>query len=59
MQNILVIGMGKVGSLVGTLLAKRFAVKGLDKNNPATELPFEVIKGDVSDKVLLEKLIPQ
>jgi saccharopine dehydrogenase-like NADP-dependent oxidoreductase len=59
MQNILVIGMGKVGSLVGTLLSKRFTVKGLDKNNPATELPFEVIKGDVSDRVLLEKLIPQ
>ena len=59
MQNILVIGMGKVGSLVATLLAKRFVVKGLDKNNPATEVPFEVIEGDVSDKVLLEKLIPQ
>ena len=59
MQNILVIGMGKVGSLVATLLAKRFKIKGLDKNNPAEILPFEVIQGDVSDKVLLEKLIPQ
>lgn len=59
MQNILVIGMGKVGSLVATLLSKRFDVKGLDKNNPTTVLPFEVFKGDVSDKVLLEKLIPQ
>ena len=59
MQNILVIGMGKVGSLVATLLSKRFNVKGLDKNKPATELPFEVMKGDVSDKILLEKLIPQ
>jgi saccharopine dehydrogenase-like NADP-dependent oxidoreductase len=59
MKNILVIGMGKVGSLVGTLLAKRFIVKGLDKNQPATELPFEIIKGDVSDRNLLEKLIPE
>ena len=59
MKNILVIGMGKVGSLVGTLLAKRFIVKGLDKNIPATELPFEVVKGDVSDVELLQKLIPQ
>jgi saccharopine dehydrogenase-like NADP-dependent oxidoreductase len=59
MKNILVIGMGKVGSLVGILFSKRFNIKGLDKNQPATELPFEVLKGDVSDRNLLEKLIPE
>lgn len=59
MKNILVIGMGKVGSLVGTLLAKRFVVTGLDKNNPATELPFEIKKGDITDRLLLQQLIPQ
>ncbi|MFC0181337.1 Saccharopine dehydrogenase, NADP-dependent [Pseudarcicella hirudinis] len=59
MKNVLVIGMGKVGSLVGTLLNKRFSVTGLDKNIPSAEVPFEVKKGDVSDTGLLENLIPQ
>lgn len=59
MKNVLVIGMGKVGSLVGTLLNKRFSVTGLDKNIPSAEVSFEVKKGDVSDTGLLENLIPQ
>ena len=58
MKKILVIGMGKVGSLVGVLLSKRFEVTGLDKNGPATEVGFPTIKGDVTDRALLEKLIP-
>lgn len=58
MKNILVIGMGKVGSLVGILLSKRFEVKGLDKNIPASVVPFEVMKGDVTDLTFLENLIP-
>jgi saccharopine dehydrogenase-like NADP-dependent oxidoreductase len=51
MKNILVIGMGKVGTLVGILLSSRFKVTGLDKNKPAYNvvLPFEVIQGDVSN----------
>ena len=32
MKNILVLGLGKVGSLVGTLLSSKFNVKGLDQN---------------------------
>jgi saccharopine dehydrogenase-like NADP-dependent oxidoreductase len=60
-SKILVIGMGKVGSLVGILLNKRFKVTGLDKNPPHydLELPFEVKVGDCSDINLLEKTIPQ
>ncbi|MFN8353057.1 MAG: saccharopine dehydrogenase C-terminal domain-containing protein [Spirosomataceae bacterium] len=54
MQKILVIGMGKVGSLVGILLNKRFAVTGLDRQNPATAVPFEVILGDVTNLSTLE-----
>ncbi len=58
MKNVLVIGMGKVGSLVGVLLAKRFTVMGMDKRYPDFELPFEVILGDVTDVNFLEKTIP-
>lgn len=49
MKNVLVIGMGKVGSLVGTLLAKRLAVTGMDLRQPSTPLPFDVLLGDVND----------
>lgn len=54
MEKILVIGMGKVGSLVGLLLNKKFKVKGLDKVKPATDLPFEVIIGNITDPNFLE-----
>ena len=49
MKKILVIGMGKVGSLVGTLLGKQFEVTGLDKNQPAVALNFPVVEADVTD----------
>ncbi|TDB61199.1 saccharopine dehydrogenase family protein [Arundinibacter roseus] len=49
MKKILVIGMGKVGSLVGTLLSNRFEVVGLDKAAPAVELPFLCKKADVTN----------
>lgn len=55
MKKILVVGMGKVGSLVGTLLNKQFEVTGLDKNQPAAPLSFTVVVGDVADEALLEK----
>ncbi len=59
-SKVLVIGMGKVGSLVGILLNKKFSVTGLDKNPPHYDLalPFEVIQGDCSDVAFLEKTIP-
>ncbi|WP_373513445.1 saccharopine dehydrogenase family protein [Persicitalea sp.] len=55
MNKILVVGLGKVGSLVGTLLNKQFEVTGLDKNQPALPLSFTVVKGDVADTASLEK----
>lgn len=58
MEKVLVIGLGKVGSLVGVLLHKRFTVSGLDKSKPATELPFPVILGNVTDQEFLEKELP-
>jgi saccharopine dehydrogenase-like NADP-dependent oxidoreductase len=59
MKNILVVGMGKVGTLVATLLSKKFTVVGLDKAKPAYNyaLPFEIKEGDVSDLVFLENFL--
>jgi len=46
---VLVLGLGKVGSLVGHLLLESgLAVKGMD-SEPRKKLPFDVIRGDVSD----------
>lgn len=58
-SSILVIGMGKVGSLVGILLNKRFKVTGLDKNKPHYDIPlsFPLIQGDSSDIEFLEKTL--
>lgn len=56
-KNVLVIGMGKVGSLVGTLLHHSdFNVSGLDAHQRGG-LPFKVNVGDVTDSdALLEHL---
>lgn len=59
MKNILVFGMGKVGSLVGTLLNKRFKVTGFDIQLPADVVPFKVITGDTKNSAALKELIPQ
>ncbi|MCR9063827.1 MAG: saccharopine dehydrogenase NADP-binding domain-containing protein [Cytophagales bacterium] len=60
MKRILVLGMGKVGSLVGVLLSKKFEVTGLDKKKPHYNyhLPFSVIEGDVSSEEFLQKTLP-
>ncbi|HSK13136.1 MAG TPA: saccharopine dehydrogenase C-terminal domain-containing protein [Phnomibacter sp.] len=49
MRNVSVIGLGKVGSLVGTLLGEIFKVQGVDQRPPADGLPFDVLSGDVAD----------
>lgn len=59
MNRILVIGMGKVGSLVGTLLSKRFEVTGVDRFEPVEALPFETIKGDVKNEVFLNSIFKE
>jgi saccharopine dehydrogenase-like NADP-dependent oxidoreductase len=56
MQKILVIGLGKVGSLVGTLLHKRFEVTGIDKSEPAVPVGFNVITGDITSDDFLERI---
>ncbi len=57
MTNVAVIGLGKVGSLVGTLLSDLFTVTGLDQKLPYTELPFAVETGSVSDATFLESFL--
>ncbi len=58
-ETVLVIGLGKVGGLVATLLhLNGHQVTGLDtKKN--SKVPFETIKGDVTDKKSLRKIIQQ
>ncbi|MCF0053410.1 saccharopine dehydrogenase NADP-binding domain-containing protein [Dyadobacter chenwenxiniae] len=57
MQKILVIGLGKVGSLVGTLLSKKFNVTGVDKTQPAVALPFPVLAGDITNPDFLDQML--
>lgn len=60
-KNVLTLGLGKVGTLVGTLLSKQFSVTGIDKQAPHYDynLPFNVLEGDVSDLTFMEKMIAQ
>ncbi len=60
-EKILTLGLGKVGTLVGVLLSKQFEVTGMDKQKPhyPYQLPFEVITGDVTDVVLMQRLIAE
>lgn len=61
MQNILVIGLGKVGCLVGVMLSKNFNVTGLDQQDPhyPYKLPFNTLKGDVKSDELLTQLLQE
>jgi saccharopine dehydrogenase-like NADP-dependent oxidoreductase len=54
MEKVAVIGLGKVGSLVGILLSDLFTVTGIDQQAPA-DLPFEIRTGNVKDKSFLEQ----
>ncbi len=61
MKKVLTLGLGKVGTLVGVLLSKKFEVTGLDRQKPHYNfrLPFEVVTGDVTDEGLMRRLIGQ
>jgi len=52
MENALLLGMGKVGSLVGLLLNENFKVKAVDVNlsHYVYNFPFEILKADVTDE---------
>lgn len=57
MNKIAVIGMGKVGSLVGTLLSQIFDVVGIDQKAPAEPVSFNVINGNITDSSFLEQAL--
>ncbi|MCU0404685.1 MAG: saccharopine dehydrogenase NADP-binding domain-containing protein, partial [Chitinophagaceae bacterium] len=57
MRTVTVVGLGKVGSLVGTLLSEIFSVQGIDKVKPANDLPFDVATGDVADRQFLYEML--
>jgi saccharopine dehydrogenase-like NADP-dependent oxidoreductase len=60
-KKVLTLGLGKVGTLVGSLLSKQFEVTGMDKQAPhySFDLPFKVVTGDVTDIQLMEKIISE
>jgi saccharopine dehydrogenase-like NADP-dependent oxidoreductase len=57
MKHVAVIGLGKVGALVGTLLSDLFTVTGFDQHQPATDLPFSVQLGSIKDSAALESFL--
>lgn len=61
MKKILVLGLGKVGTLVAELLSENFTVTGMDIQPPHYELPygFTVQQGDVTNEKLLDQILPQ
>ncbi len=56
-NKIAIIGLGKVGALVGTLLKDDFEVEGFDRAKPAVSLDFPVVTGDVTDETLLKQFL--
>ncbi len=48
-KKIGVLGLGKVGSLVAALLNSKYDVEGMDQSDSKEKLPFDIIKGDVSN----------
>lgn len=48
-NKIAVLGLGKVGSLVATLLSSKYEVIGMDRYEVDGQIPFKMETGDVSD----------
>lgn len=57
MKQIAVTGLGKVGSLVGTLLSDQFTVTGLDQHDPTESQPFKTVKGGTTDPEFLKAFL--
>lgn len=56
-KKIAVLGLGKVGSLVATLLSSKFDVTGMDKQLSDENFPFEAVVGDVSNEQEMKKFL--
>lgn len=59
MKKVAVIGLGKVGSLVATLLSDLFTVTGVDQKKPSRDLPVELALGSVTDEFFMEQVLIQ
>lgn len=61
MKKIAVLGMGKVGSLVGVLLHANFQVTGVDAKKPHYNypLPFPIVEGDLANLAYLEEIVKE
>ena len=61
MKHILTLGLGKVGTLVGVLLSKKYTVTGIDRQHPHYDfkLPFKVLEGDVTDMSFLKRILEE
>lgn len=57
MKNIAVVGLGKVGSLVATLLSENFTVTGIDQRKPADVMPFYIATGSVTDAAFIKQTL--
>jgi len=57
MKNIAVVGLGKVGSLVATLLSEQFTVTGIDQRSHGTDFPFSTSIGSVTDILFLKQAL--
>lgn len=59
MKNIVVLGLGKVGTLVAVLLSKKYQVLGVDAKKPHYnfELSFDVLEGDVTNERFMRDLL--
>lgn len=57
MKNIAVVGLGKVGSLVATLLSDQFNVTGIDQRGPAEPISIAVKTGNVADEAFLKEVL--
>lgn len=56
-DKIGVLGLGKVGSLVATLLSSKYVIEGMDQAEPDDAHPFKTFTGDVSkDETIREFL---
>lgn len=56
-QTVLVVGLGKVGSLVGVLLNRRFSVTGIDKAAPTYAVSFPTQQADITDEAAFATIL--
>lgn len=56
-KKIGVLGLGKVGSLVASLLQEKYEVEGMDQSQPLEDLNLPVITGDVTNTSQLKEFL--